>query len=48
MDMILPTVLVLLFTALIGWALFALIARLEKMSGGGQGQPRKEDERQEQ
>ncbi|WP_158591622.1 MULTISPECIES: hypothetical protein [Deinococcus] len=37
MAQILPTVLVLLLTALIGWGLIVLVKRLDSMGGEGHG-----------
>lgn len=37
MSQILPTLLVLLLTGLIGWGLLYLIGRLDKMGGEGHG-----------
>ncbi|WP_353544034.1 hypothetical protein [Deinococcus xinjiangensis] len=48
MEMIWPTLLVLLGTALIGWGLFALIAYLERLSGGGHGHHTQKKEKPEQ
>lgn len=37
MAMVVPTVLVLILTGLIGWALYALIHKLDRMGGHGHG-----------
>lgn len=41
MGMVLPTILVLLLVALIGWALISFLNRLDRMGGHGYGVQRR-------